>query len=485
MVGKDLDLTIRGHDQASKELRDVKESAKGVIKATEEQAEASKTLSMRYTEMVSALRLVQMGMQAVQKVVGATIGEWLEHTKAVADFNAMIDGNIKETSVLIEISKDFDITMDTLLASMRTLASRGYEPNIEGLITIRGLLDDCTTESERLKLAQQMLGEQGIKQIIPMLDQLTNEQLRNYIDTMTEAEIITEAEVEQARQLQKAISDMGDAWDSVKISLGGWAAPGVTAFLELLNRPFDPNSAAVFLREFFGMEFSGDQVDREFTIVKNALDELGLGFDGARKAVEDLTEAEYLLMAAQALIAGDTVMAQFWAGMAREAEQYATRIGEIISLLDAYDGKVVTAEMMLRIKQVGGAFDPNAFERQLWQERHESSTSGGAGGVVRFGGKTFKDAYWRGNQLIVRGKVYGTFPGHQLGGRWTIPGSGGPDSELVQFRGTPGEEVKVTPPGVGDNFEPLLAEIRAMRLEFSRLANTLPVTLRDAVERAL
>ena len=37
--------------------------------------------------------------------------------------------------------------------------------------------------------------------------------------------------------------------------------------------------------------------------------------------------------------------------------------------------------------------------------------------------------------------------GFQRGGAFTVPGSGGPDSQLVSFAATPGERVSVTRPG--------------------------------------
>ncbi len=45
--------------------------------------------------------------------------------------------------------------------------------------------------------------------------------------------------------------------------------------------------------------------------------------------------------------------------------------------------------------------------------------------------------------------IKGAFPGFQHGGSFTVAGAGGPDSQLVAFRATPGETVTVTPPGRG------------------------------------
>lgn len=43
--------------------------------------------------------------------------------------------------------------------------------------------------------------------------------------------------------------------------------------------------------------------------------------------------------------------------------------------------------------------------------------------------------------------IFGSIPGFQQGGQFTVGGSGGPDSQLAAFRATPGETVTITKPG--------------------------------------
>ena len=68
MSGKDLDLTIRGHDEASDDIRAVKRSTGDLTDATEKQTEAAQDMSLKYTEMLSALTLAKQGVEALKKV---------------------------------------------------------------------------------------------------------------------------------------------------------------------------------------------------------------------------------------------------------------------------------------------------------------------------------------------------------------------------------------------------------------------------------
>jgi hypothetical protein len=54
--------------------------------------------------------------------------------------------------------------------------------------------------------------------------------------------------------------------------------------------------------------------------------------------------------------------------------------------------------------------------------------------------------------------------GFQHGGSFTVPGIGGPDSQFVGLRATPGERVTITPPGVTNNNQQATIQIYAPEL---------------------
>jgi len=133
---------------------------------------------------------------------------------------------------------------------------------------------------------------------------------------------------------------------------------------------------------------------------------------GLTENLENLTEAEYLMAATEALIAGDYVLAQHFVDLAYDAELTEEKIRSVISALDALDGKDVTARIML----MSGGFTQGEIRRQMWRERREGTLVAPTAGTVQFRGQTFQDAYWSGDTLMVRGQVYGTFPGRRQHG---------------------------------------------------------------------
>ena len=60
---------------------------------------------------------------------------------------------------------------------------------------------------------------------------------------------INEEMVTNARELEAATAGIKQEWNEIKISLANFSAPGITAFLQLLQAPLSPDSAAAFLRD--------------------------------------------------------------------------------------------------------------------------------------------------------------------------------------------------------------------------------------------
>ena len=136
----------------------------------------------------------------------------------------------------------------------------------------------------------------------------------------------------------------------------------------------------------------------------------GLAAEDAEEAIENLTEAEYLTAAAEAILAGDYALAQHFVDLARDAELAEDEFRDLIAMLDALDGKKVTSEIWLTTHR--------ATEELGLRGLGQVTAPPPAGrGAVTFRGQTFSDAEWVGDTLMVRGQVYGTFPGRrQYGG---------------------------------------------------------------------
>ena len=93
----------------------------------------SVTLKNSYTEFLSALGLVQMGLQYAKAAFDATIGAQLEYANAVRQLSNVNGESAESTSRLIQVMDDFGISSDKLLTSVRAMTSEGKTLTVETL----------------------------------------------------------------------------------------------------------------------------------------------------------------------------------------------------------------------------------------------------------------------------------------------------------------------------------------------------------------
>lgn len=285
--------------------------------------------------------------------------DWQDHVLGISDFAAVLGISAEEASVLNGIAGDFNITQGDMLTVMENLVKEGFNPTVEGLIAVKDLILESEDPTVQLTTAMDLLGKKGAEDLIPMFKELTDDQLRDYIQYMGESEVVTDDMIQKARDQQSAMDDLAGAWAGLKMQAMGWAAPGLTAIIELLTTPFGPDSAAAFIRKFFGVS-GGD--------------------------------------------------------------------------------------LSMNINMPPVTYTPPGSPFPTYE-----AVSGGGGGE-RFGGLR---------------------EGFQHGGEFWVGGTGGPDSQRVEFMATPGERVQVGGSGSDDR----------LLNEFRRLINILPIIIGDAIER--
>ena len=442
--------------------------------------------------MINPAVMATAGIAALGLAVQQSIADWREHTMAVADLTAMFDTTAESASVLTQLMKDFDISADSMSGTMSALARNGFGPSVEGLIAVREELNTAANATERLMMAQTLMGEQGVKEFLPMLDQLSDDQLRNYIDTMEEGNIVTEEQIEVSREMELALSGLDDQWKSFTRGLMTDTVPVLNDVLFIMGSIRDEGrdssdwwKAFAFPKWELGLEglrMFGEAMGEWRERIEDAEDpmsdhigmvgEVAMIHEAARLALEkegvsleglSIKELEHL--AVQHVIAGDFTMADAIMKRIRLHETEADRIQGIIDLLYELDGTSIYYSIEGAWSGGPGA-GPGVTPRP--------GAGGGGSDMPEAGFPTWDAAIaagfvWKNGQWVKKPD------GYQHGGEFIIGGMGGPDSQLVQFMGTPGEPVTV---GEGnDNVKALVAEVR-------RLTNALPIIMRDVMERA-
>ncbi len=183
-----------------------------------------------FASMAGIAGLAVAGLHSEMKL----FKDWSAYALDIGDFAAKLGTSTEEASALREMADDLGISGGSLEMAFRKMANNGISPSIAGLIQVRQKLDAAKNPTAKLALAQDLLGKSG-GDLIPIFDQLTNEQLRDYVDTMRKSQVITADQVALARRERAALDTVSDSWKGVKLSVGGFLAMKVDEPLQRIN----------------------------------------------------------------------------------------------------------------------------------------------------------------------------------------------------------------------------------------------------------
>ena len=209
----------------------------------------------------------------------------------------------------------------------------------------------------------------------------------------------------------------------------------------------------------------------------DGLTEAELAALGLKEEIGELSAAELNLAIMEALLAGNFDAVNHLIGIKDMGIEATAAVDGLSAAMDAINGKQSTATLtFLQNILKGGGIPTGPFD---FDYSSLSSSSGGGGGNIPGqadpGDANWPEwiAYWNGGSVGPKPKAF------QHGGSFTVSGFGGIDSQLVQFRATPGERVTV-----GGSNEEMIFEIKQVRMGIDRLGRILPITIRDAIERS-
>lgn len=168
------------------------------------------------------------------KAVEKLFSDWQKYTLDIGDLAAKLGTTTEEASALSEMAGDLGVSMGSLEMGFKRMAMNGIEPSMAGLAEVKKRLEAARTPAEKLAMAQELLGRAGAD-LIPVFQQLSEDQLRNYINTMKDGQIVTAAEVAIARKNRDELDALGDTWTNLKLTVGGALAGTITPALERMN----------------------------------------------------------------------------------------------------------------------------------------------------------------------------------------------------------------------------------------------------------
>lgn len=230
-----LKLTIEALDKFSGTMAKLTSQMAGVNKQVSETTDQSKkqtsantSLIGKWTELNSVLSVGKMAYAQLQKVVKELIGDTVEYAQQVRDMARITGMTAEATSTLVQAADDAEVSVGSLERAMRMAIRKGFEPTLENLAALSDEYNALTDPMEKNRLLMSKFGRSAFE-MAKFMEQGSAAIKESAMQAQVFGLILSEDQVKAAREYEKAIDNLGDAFNGLKYMIGNAVIPVLTA----------------------------------------------------------------------------------------------------------------------------------------------------------------------------------------------------------------------------------------------------------------
>lgn len=214
MANKILNLIFKADaTDATRELN----KFKGETGSTDTGAGGTGVLGVTSALKASITPALALGtsLMGVGYILKGELDKYTEYITEVDNLSVSLGLAVDEGSFLVSAMNQYNISNDTMVAVFRKLSAEGIDPTIENLGILLQQWEDMEEGSEKGQFAMQMFGEQGIKQLLPWWDKLSDAQKEAFGYQETGLKV-TQDMVTETRELNLVTGHLTGEWDTLK-----------------------------------------------------------------------------------------------------------------------------------------------------------------------------------------------------------------------------------------------------------------------------
>ena len=229
-----VEILIKAKDQVSAVIDGITGSLDGLGKGAEDAEQVSSDafgdiFDSAMDAFVGINQGVELAIKAFDLLKGAyegTVGKVLEIASEVEKF-VRISGDAPENMSALRLEAEkADVPFDDLYKAMENLNKNGVPPTLDNLVAIADEYTKLEDPIDRARFLTEQFGSAG-DDIAPMLDAIADG-----VTAVQDAGLIfTEDELQDIRDYEEAVANLGLAWDGLVTTIGMSVIPGLTDFL--------------------------------------------------------------------------------------------------------------------------------------------------------------------------------------------------------------------------------------------------------------
>ena len=225
MASKTLELLIKVTDQASKQLEKIKGTTDG---------EGVAGLETTFTNLLGAVGAFSVVFKQVVGIVSDSLTDFNEYALGVNKLGEAFSLSTHEAETLMRAADAMGVSNDALFSSINKLAREGMGVGTDALRNLREAFLDIDDPAERATYLFGMVGAEGQKAIAPLLT-MSNMEFSEFLAGMEEGARLTAEQVEQAQELDFAITEAKSSWEVFSREFAGFMAPAISTGLKLIT----------------------------------------------------------------------------------------------------------------------------------------------------------------------------------------------------------------------------------------------------------
>lgn len=210
---------------------EAKDAASGVMRAITQQFGALGSLVEELSvKNISWGNVAQMATRMVVDGLKEAVSSTLEYANQVRSLSIISGESAEETSRFIQVLDDFKIGADDALVATRALTKNGLTPSIATLAKLSDQYLKINDAQERNEFVLKNLGRAGLEWV-EVLGQ-GSDALLEMGDNVNANLILSQKQLDAARENEIAVDNWNDSLQALKISIGNELLPPLTSFLE-------------------------------------------------------------------------------------------------------------------------------------------------------------------------------------------------------------------------------------------------------------
>lgn len=241
-MGDDVEFSVRAIDEYSKTLNDAENKVGGLDDSLANAGQSAQVSSLSFTELSSALGLVQKGVEYADQAFQATVGTFQAYAEQVRDLKNVSGESAENTSRFIQVLDDYQISAEDAMTATKALKTQGFAPNLETLADLSDKYLALNTVEDKNAFVLKNLGKAGLEWTNVLKQGSTA--IREQSAAVSGALILDEQMLARAEKLRLAQDNLNDTWEATKIEIGEKAVPLITTALDHFNKKTQESSLA-------------------------------------------------------------------------------------------------------------------------------------------------------------------------------------------------------------------------------------------------